>query len=113
MKLSERVEVLEGPDREVNRLIAIAAGGYIEQRGRDGMLAHKDSPNQFGSGWPDYTASIDTAMQLVPDGWDWQMTNTGSGTFGPYSVEMGDAIDQEGKTLAVALTAAALKARGL
>lgn len=76
LALAERVEALTGPDRETNARIALAAGwvclrertrkrhglwgapGYIMN---DDGFCHKDPPA--------FTASLDAAMSLVPDGW--------------------------------------------
>ena len=65
--LVEKCEKLDGPCREMDKEIAVSSGEYVTSRHHPGMLAHKDSPNQFGYFFPAYTASIDAAMKLVPD----------------------------------------------
>lgn len=54
-------------------------------------------------------------MTLVPEGWQFSLDNcTGSDTFGPCVCNMGDDMrpefNSEAKTLALALTASALRA---
>lgn len=66
-KLAERIEALEGPCRSIDREIAIASGQYVEAPHRD-SLANAETPNQHHYGWPHYTASLDAAMTLVPEG---------------------------------------------
>lgn len=103
-KLSERVQRLEGPDREIDRAIAEAIGiGWYYSQGNPEFR---------------YTASLDAAMSLVPEGCTWnlsvgrvaivQVTDcTGGPTVAPPDFEAHAA------TPAIALCAAALKARGL
>lgn len=69
--LAARVEALTGPDREVDAEIAVAS-----------KAVPYDMEPAFGAGWwrgiydnrhwqaPEYTASIDAAMTLVPEGWE-------------------------------------------
>ena len=115
LKLAERVEALEGPDREVDREIALASGDYKTGRGREGMLAHKDTPNQFSYSVPAYTASLDAAMMLVPEGWSGPLHIGGKYSHAELTTcECGEWIDIEVvncATPALALTAAALRAR--
>lgn len=54
--LAEKVEGLEGPDREVDCEILAA-------------VARTDNGPVFAA--PAYTASLDAAMSLVPEGWGW------------------------------------------
>jgi hypothetical protein len=60
---------------------------------------------------PSYTSSIDAALTLVPEGWEWALHAEG----GLYRVEMGDpmiGLEGEHETApAIALCIAALKAR--
>jgi hypothetical protein len=59
--LAERVEGLQGPDREVDADIALATGWTH----RSGANWHLVVPWER----PDYTTSLDAAMTLVPEGW--------------------------------------------
>ena len=104
VELADRVSALGGPDREVDFEIEKLV------RPRAYML---DGPARQD---PAYTASLDAAMTLVPDGWEWQMEAEETEMFFPpspwtYRVEMGNLIKVEAATPALALTAAALRAR--
>jgi hypothetical protein len=56
-------------------------------------------------------AYLDAAMTLVPEGWEWQLENTGGETFGPFVAKFGQLRDVEAKTLPLAICAAGLRAR--
>jgi hypothetical protein len=66
LDLAERCEKATGPDRELDLEIAIAVWG------RPGVLVMRHDPetntNREYTHW-DFTASIDAAMTLVPEGW--------------------------------------------
>lgn len=61
--LITRLERAEGPDRELDWAIHI----------RDGLLG----VGMYGD-HPRYTASIDAALTLVPEGWKWAVTSRNS-----------------------------------
>lgn len=69
--IAKVVEGLDGPDREVDAEIALAVS-YANCRPRT-TEEYPKTPieNQYGHGIfpPAYTASIDAAMTLVPEGW--------------------------------------------
>jgi len=137
LALAEAVEKLSGPDRRLDCLIENELGlaRFVEDR-----------PAPFGGGWLDkrvdpkpYTASLDSAMTLVPEGWAidrismWPATPEGADnvTAAQSSVSMvGTSIERFGKrmvwghggskdgkaeakatTPALALTAACLRAQ--
>lgn len=58
LALADRVEALTGPDREVDAAI------WCELNGEMAVL----TPNLSY-----YTASLDAAMTLVPEGWGWSL----------------------------------------
>lgn len=114
--LIARVEAAEGADRELDAEIATAT--------TPGMIRDFEYVGFTGVGdmypAPAYTASLDAAASLVPSGWHW---NTGIdwSNANPPTV-MGSAIVEhaaglrsslggEAATPALALTAAALRAR--
>lgn len=109
--LADRVEMLAGPDREVDGLIAAALG-----------LPHGPSSgwnnSENGDYWtveecaPSYTASIDDAMTLVPEGYDWSVSSE-QGRGIAYCVQGPSAFlpDCVAATPALALCAAALRAK--
>jgi hypothetical protein len=127
-KLAERVEALTGADREVDKIIDGAlgwaktpnptnAGGLIDMmNGPDGRTIRRTTPA--------FTASLDAAMSLVPDGclfmartlWDGDKT-AGSAVVFHYAPTETQGLRYDGQsdaiaaTPALALTAAALRAR--
>jgi hypothetical protein len=122
LTLAERCEQATGPDRELDVAIAVAAGVIRE---RDGNLCYatgNDSDYVLERGYydleggpqelPYFTASLDAAMALVPEGWEgslpvkrkcyaelWRPGTVDSNVFG------------KGPAAALALCAAALRAR--
>lgn len=103
MELASRVEAGEGPDAMLDLAIFQAVTGkegIVRCMGREGISAEV----------PAYTASLDAAMSLVPEGWD-------------FSIEPRHALvvlddgwnlarfEAKAATPARALTAAALRAR--
>jgi hypothetical protein len=117
-QLAERVIALSGPDREVDGLIFKALNPDRDwfkfsdcwcARCPDDAAAF-DTPEHF-------TASLDAAMSLVPEGWEFMMEGDATPLHYPvetewsYRVELGQHIKGEAATLALAITAAALLAR--
>jgi hypothetical protein len=92
LALADRVEALTGEDHGVN-----CAVEYVR------------TPHWTGEGQPRrYTASLDAAMSLVPEGRDWTLQSSG----GPGPMAFVDYCGRfrVGATPALALTAAALRA---
>lgn len=104
-KLSARVEALEGPDRSIDAQIYFAITNGV------GCGMTQDAPR--------YTASLDAAMALVPEGYGWRLWVPNSTALASISVTMwgnGRSYaphETTAATPALALCAAALKARGL
>lgn len=125
-KLSERVERLEGPDREIDCLIGVAVGWFVTEpnKGWPDRMDYIDirggTKSYPGGGFDQlvsrYTASLDAAMSLVPEGYSWILYSDGSCEVGPTPIA-GSMMDAEftvdAETPAIALCAAALKSRGL
>lgn len=121
LELAERCEWAEGPDRELDALIAAnlrvgtehgwAFKNYPQWIGRaDGRVHLDDGGPSFSA--PAYTASLDAAMTLVPtDHPKWAVTGRNSATCGPKHGEGGPLEWTFAATPALALCAAALKAR--
>lgn len=115
--LADRVERLEGADREVDLEIARIQRVVCLRRNAD------DTANEEFTHWH-YTASIDAAMTLVPDGWWWKVGEcsiSSDATVGPdiahcpkdMLIELDDGIDvviEPPTSTAIALTAACLRA---
>jgi hypothetical protein len=134
MTLSQRVAGLAGPDREVDKLIAVQAFGWVHippeypderypkahwkmQYERDGQtITCSDSMVR------EYTASLDAALTLVPEGivpggveWSVEAWNS-NGVHAEHvraSAWVCGAARTYAATPALALASAALSARGL
>jgi hypothetical protein len=112
--LAERVEALTGPDRGVDARICIALGLSKDNVmvGVDGWCINSGiNPNPYRS--PTYTASLDAAMSLVPEGYDcvhgWDYPNRAIRVL--FMDDDGDRLFRgRAATPALALTAAALRA---
>lgn len=101
-ELADRVEGASGPDRELDEHIKRTVEGWHAK-------ARFDNP-------PTYTASLDAAMSLVPEGVWFHLSDyrKGLGETGAEAHLYGRSADwkAEAATPALALTAAALRARG-
>lgn len=111
LELAERCEKAEGPDRILDVEIATVISGINPEAFRPAL----EQIGVPGSGWtpgkeewPCYTASLDAALMLVPKGGNFMLMRD---DLGNCWAECGEAWQYEGKTLALALCAAALRAR--
>ncbi len=102
LALAGRVEQANGPERELDFDIADAVLGPIKPPYRRGYCEK-------------YTASLDAAMTLVPQGQDWYVTSirplTGRFAGAIYKGSEPSMDYAEAATPALALCAAALRAR--
>lgn len=114
--LADRVEALEGFDHETNAdLEEATTPGWKDQAARTAYYSgHRKShePRNF-------TGSLDAAMQLVPEGWAVTVTRFTGGR-GKAIVWRGDWSENhdpghgvDARTPAIALCAAALRARAM
>jgi hypothetical protein len=139
-ELAERCEQATGPDRELDMLIDCALkgvipiypteghpmtpgrGGRIEAAGTFELLGWIDpgevqrnfSPYGGEDRYPRYTASLDAAMSLVPEGRGLIYKRHGIKNVWRVQIHSGDEttfIEGDAATPALALCAAALKAR--
>lgn len=123
LKLAARCEAADGPDRELDaeicRALGLGGGNPIIASGMEGWLVGSETnPNPVKA--PAYTASIDAAMQLVPEegsGWP-QVIYRGPNPNNPPSfhrvelwLKTGAERGRHPTSFALALCAAALKAR--
>ena len=107
----DKLERADGPCREMDKEIAVSSGEYVTSRHHPGMLAHKDSPNQFGYFFPAYTASIDAAMTMVPEGWTVTMGWTPEMVSWAHLESTHEIWPGNASTPALALCIASLRAR--
>ena len=131
MKLSDRIEQLAGRDREVDAEAAVAldwrfdeweegeptAKGMVEKHGMDWLVSRMDEGMSPWRLIPRYTASLDAAMSLVPEGW------TSLELLAPldavvvwsahFTLADGRVASGYGETRELAVVCAALRARGL
>ncbi len=121
LELAKRVEALDGPDREVDALIwALVEPQEHDRRcSFDGMKyaghvhtktekkAHIKRLAEYNA--PAFTASLDAAMTLVPEGYQFCVTN-GNGAWVRKSAHF-PTIHGDNKHPALALVAAALRAK--
>lgn len=96
-ELIARIEAASGPDRELDKAVQTAIDGF----------EHADHlSNKL------FTGSVDAALMLVPDGFDWTLGHTNGGlTIHAEVGGRGDEYMRFGATPALALCAAALRAR--
>ncbi len=120
--LITRLESADGPSRELDCLIAAAVDWQIECAtitpanaikafGLDWMVESADLYNSIFNQLPRYTASIDAALMLVPEGWKWAVTSKNSACC--HEQHIAPLNWSYASTPALALAAAALKARGV
>lgn len=92
--LITRLESADGPDRELDAMIQHRITSGV------GCGAAQDAPR--------YTASIDAALTLVPDGWDWELYPREAALIHPDLP--GADVFADAATPALALCIAALRA---
>ena len=116
LALAERCEQAAGPDRGWDAEIAVAlfGGNVIYGLGTDQWRRIEiTGARRMNHPLPPYTASLDAAVTLVPEGWTWGRFHSGAvecmtlnGPGNSILFERG-----EGISTALALCAAALRAR--
>ncbi|WP_103727617.1 hypothetical protein [Novosphingobium sp. HII-3] len=117
LALAERVEKATGPDRELDRLIAPLVGIRVVEEGHPLGRCYYDE-NGHGVPLPLFTASLDAAMTLVPEGYEFavgtgrkeHMTENGRKPWA-WCATGSDLVDglSLSATPALALTAACLR----
>jgi hypothetical protein len=116
--LIAKLEALDGPnfalEVEICDSLGLAPEGFElnAQGGWTQYIAARDDVQLWRC--PAYTASLDAAARLIPDGHDWALhADNGKAIAGcmPASEDGCDWSDSHGATPAIALTIAALKAR--
>jgi hypothetical protein len=106
IELAGRCEKATGPDRELDAKIAPLTGlRFVDEGHPLGRCCYDEHGHRVPL--PAYTASLDAAMSLVGDAW-WFVERTPCAD--GYDAEVAEE-KSRGATPALALTAAALKAR--
>ncbi len=110
--LIARIESADGPSRELDEAIERAVGRYTAFQHY--TLGDDDTPDYVPTR---YTASIDAALTLVPDGALWSAETWDTNGIYPKHVRASVWVQGAPRcyaaTPALALAAAALKARGV
>lgn len=117
--LIKRLEAATGPDRELDARIWCEVSGEIFDYFEDGFLNFRRKDGGFwirpagpDTGIPAYTASIDAALTLVPEGWRSTDVHQYNDDFWHWSLwRVGKRVDGNHKTPAIAICIAALKVR--
>lgn len=117
--LIAKLSAATGPSRELDAEIAVVVNGgeIVWKQTRYTMEQHParryaSAQHIGGYGFdhvPEYTASLDAALTLVPDEYDWVIGKTNSGL--TVYAKVGPNIEEFADTPALALCIAALKAR--
>lgn len=106
--LAATVEALDGPSREVDWAVVTAIGKA------DFYHRYAKEPLNYKGLVPLYTASLDAAMTLVPEGFEWVLYSDASCEMG-VKPEPGRIMEPswttEAATPALALVAACLRAK--
>lgn len=130
--LAEKVEGLEGPDREVDALLdrmlfdrpkngdycPVESAIWRIREDGSGLLVRHDGYARDSFCPARYTASVDSALTLVPEGRDWMVDNFDgpadrrccASVFNAAGEEYAD-YEAHGATPSLALCASALRAR--
>lgn len=113
LQLADHCEAATGADRELERAIKAALEDRIYVSFQD------DLANRRGATPPAFTASLDAAVGLMPDGWKPLIDGRGERAavtlyppeYDPSDWKLMDTADGRAATLALAFTAACLRAR--
>ena len=123
LALAARCEAAEGPDRELDARIALARG-WVREWNNQWWPPHiiAEARRRKRSKWycgkyeplPRFTASLDAALRLVPEGCEWVLWSNRGARVVRFSLSA-PPLEYEGSALcatpALALCAAALPAR--
>ena len=116
IELAERCEAADGPSRELDAEIALAIGYDVKyDRGNDPTPYYEPIKEYSWQPVLAYTASLDSAMTLVPEALPFEVQRSSRGCKSEAFVwngkEIGEGSSAVGSTPALALIAAALRAR--
>ena len=123
LALAERCKQAAGPDRVLDAEIMCALLGHMIHKDSDPAKGHfafwigepENSVCMNCSGWARITESLDEAVTLVPEGWEWEIYSDGGALLFvvPRHIDetQRNATCRSAATPALALCAAALRAR--
>ena len=125
LALADRTEKATGPDRELDVEIWLAVNhpdyrfpcpvlNRVPSDYQEALSRHRWDGGGGHYAWLSPTTSLDAAMSLVPEGWDWMRWSPGSMVvIRPHAngKMFADTIEAKAATPALALCAAALRAR--
>ena len=112
--LADRLEQAEKPCRDLDAEIAVAAN-FCQLRGNTLYKWCEGGSTNEQYRPPHFTSSLDAAMTLVPEGDDWLRKDFRTMSVVRFVDDLkmwGEHIDGTGTTPALALSAAAIRARG-
>lgn len=117
LELAKRCEKAEGPDRELDNAIALEVFEFLRNlpRSAEGGWLHPAHGRICPAA--EYTASLDSALTLVPKKAMWSICDMEAGPFAQVIRPTGDGgylnglTSASGESPALALVAAALRAR--
>lgn len=120
--LAQKCETADGPNIMLEHEVRVAVFPehwdlQVQRFKRESPIAPRVNEGDYLGYLPPapYSASLDAAETLVPEGWDWSAGTGGCGSGGhAYLVRhapIGREIEADGATPALALCAAALRAR--
>lgn len=116
--LAERCEAATGPDRELDAEIGRSVGASPKRKNihkRGHYIDGQPVLSRIKDVYPPYTASLDAAMSLVPEGADYRISRVQvrEGVRAIVWGERNAGYDADAATPALALTAACLRARAI
>ena len=109
LALADRAEAATGPDRDIDVAIAPLIGVRVVEHSHPLGRRFYDK-NGADVLLPRFTASLDAAMSLVPEGWEWRLYSNSLRKGPEAQLQRDKIIITRGATPALALTAACLRA---
>lgn len=74
-QLRDRLRAATGPDRELDESIAILALGWRRSTNPNLGAVLETPSGVYETGAPRFTDNLHVALALVPDGWEWTVSN--------------------------------------
>lgn len=112
-QLIDDLRALDGPSREMDARLSVYSGFYLDGQVQGSAIVFSDGEVCYSN---KYTASIDAALTLIPDGWTiWSVINeVDIKTYSAYLVKMEfsgpKTAGHHNKSIPIAILIAAIKA---